>query len=165
MKATIALTNPQLSNQVLKSLISLIQGNWQLQQHIASHGIWFENLATDTIAGYKQPLHTQILNMVTPSSYRPQALDTRIETDRFEFALLRQRSNGDRLHMSMALTKGARELCLFGIKQTHTFRSKQDITGGDRPRLFGRELPAWIYLNGNGNDGKFPNLENYDPEH
>jgi len=57
MKATIALTTPQLTNQVLKSLITLIQGNSQLQQHITNHGIWLENLPTDTIAAFKQLLH------------------------------------------------------------------------------------------------------------
>jgi len=57
MKATIALTNLQLADQVLKSLITLIQGNSQLQQHITNHGIWFENLDTDTITAFKQRLH------------------------------------------------------------------------------------------------------------
>ena len=41
--------------------------------------------------------------------YRPQASDTTIETDIFEFTLLRQRSNSDRLQMSATLTKGARQ--------------------------------------------------------
>jgi len=58
MKATIALTNPQKANQALKSLITLIQDNSQLQPHITNHGIWFENLATDTIAAFKQLLHS-----------------------------------------------------------------------------------------------------------
>jgi len=57
MKATIALTTPQQANQVLKSLIALIQGNSQLQPHITNHGIWFEHLPTDTIAAFKQLLH------------------------------------------------------------------------------------------------------------
>lgn len=34
MKATIALITPQQTNQVLKSLITLIQGNSQLQNQI-----------------------------------------------------------------------------------------------------------------------------------
>jgi hypothetical protein len=58
MKATIALTTPQQTNQVLKGLIALIQGNSQLQQHITIYGIWFEHLATETIAASKQLLHT-----------------------------------------------------------------------------------------------------------
>ena len=57
MKATIALTNPQVADQVLKSLITLIQGNSQLLQQITNHGIWFENLTTDTIAAFKQHLY------------------------------------------------------------------------------------------------------------
>jgi hypothetical protein len=57
MKATIALTTPQQTNQVRRSLITLIQGNSPLQQHITNHGIWFENLATETVAAFKQLLH------------------------------------------------------------------------------------------------------------
>jgi len=41
MKATITLTNPQQANQ----------------PHITNHSIWLENLATDTIAAFKQLLH------------------------------------------------------------------------------------------------------------
>ena len=58
MKATITLTSQQLADQALKNLIALIQGNSQLQQHISSHGLWFEDLTTDTIAAFKQLLHT-----------------------------------------------------------------------------------------------------------
>lgn len=79
--------------------------------------------------------------MVTPASYRPQALDTSVETDRFEFALLRQRSNGDRLQMSMALTKGARELCICGIRQTYASRSEQDITQAIARAFLGDNCP------------------------
>jgi DNA-binding TFAR19-related protein (PDSD5 family) len=57
MKATIALTNTQLADQVLKSLITLIQGNSQLQQHITNQGIWFEHLNTVTISTLKPHLH------------------------------------------------------------------------------------------------------------
>ncbi len=57
MKTTITLTTPKQINQVLKSLISLIKGNSQLQQHITNQGIWFENLATETVAAFKQLLH------------------------------------------------------------------------------------------------------------
>ncbi len=59
MKATIVLTTPQQTNQVLKSLITLIQGSSQLQQQITNHGIWFENLTTATVAAFKQLLHKQ----------------------------------------------------------------------------------------------------------
>jgi hypothetical protein len=57
MKAMISLTIAQQANLVLKSLIALIQGNSQLQQHISSNGIWFENLATEVAAAFKQLLH------------------------------------------------------------------------------------------------------------
>lgn len=59
--------------------------------------------------------------------YRPQALDTSIETDIFEFALLRQKSNGDRLQMSAMLTRGARELCFYGLQQTHSHLSEREF--------------------------------------
>jgi len=64
--------------------------------------------------------------MVTPSSYRLQALDTSIATDRFEFDLRRQRSNGDRPLKRMTLTEGARDLCLYDIKRTYTSDDRQD---------------------------------------
>lgn len=64
--------------------------------------------------------------MVTPSSYRPQALDTSVETDSFEFALLRQQSNSGRLQMSMAQTKGSWEQFLCGIRPIDAFLDDQD---------------------------------------
>jgi hypothetical protein len=67
------------------------------------------------------------LSTVKPG-YRPQALDTSIETDIFEFTLLRQRSNSDRLQMSASLTKGARQLCLCGLRQTYPFLSEAALT-------------------------------------
>lgn len=51
--------------------------------------------------------------------YRPQASDTSIDTDAFEFWLLQQKSNGDRLQMSAILTQGARQLCLAGLRRTY----------------------------------------------
>jgi hypothetical protein len=86
--------------------------------------------------------------MVTPASYRPQALDTSVETDRFEFALLRQRSNGDRLQMSVALTQGARELCICGIRQTYTFQSEQDITQAIARAFLGENYPPGFISTG-----------------
>lgn len=58
MKATITLTAPNLADQVLKTLVTLIPGDSQLKQHITGHGIWFENLATNTVAAFKQLLLT-----------------------------------------------------------------------------------------------------------
>jgi len=86
--------------------------------------------------------------MVTPSSYRPQALDTSVETDGFEFALLRQRSNSDRLQMSIALTKGAKELCLCGIRQTYASRSEQDITQAIVRAFLGDHCPPGFISTG-----------------
>lgn len=62
--------------------------------------------------------------MIIKPSYRPQASDTSIETGIFEFTLLRQRTNSDRLQMSAVLTQEARQLCIYGLQQTHTFTSK-----------------------------------------
>ncbi|NJM66065.1 MAG: nucleotidyltransferase family protein [Acaryochloris sp. RU_4_1] len=67
---------------------------------------------------YSQALQQLNLPVVKPG-YRPQALDTSLETDVYEFALLRQRTNSDRLQMSAALTRGARQLCICGLRQTH----------------------------------------------
>ncbi|MEM6717136.1 MAG: hypothetical protein AAF622_18885 [Cyanobacteria bacterium P01_C01_bin.147] len=49
--------------------------------------------------------------------YQPQAIDTSAEADRLLFALLRQRSNGDRLQMAMQQNRGARHLFLTGLKR------------------------------------------------
>ena len=59
--------------------------------------------------------------------YRPQAEDTNVETDIFEFALLQQRSNSDRLQMSATLTQGARQLCIAGLRQTHNSDSESEF--------------------------------------
>lgn len=48
--------------------------------------------------------------------YCPQAEDTSIETDMFEFALLRQRTNSDRALMSAAHTRSTRKLSMSGLK-------------------------------------------------
>ena len=64
--------------------------------------------------------------MIKPG-YRPQASDTSIETDVFEFRLLRQQSNGDRLQMSAILTQSTRQLCLSGLQQTHSYLSDEEF--------------------------------------
>ncbi|MBT9316836.1 hypothetical protein [Leptothoe spongobia] len=51
-------------------------------------------------------------------TYTPQAEDTSIEADKLVFRLLRQKSNADRLAMSAALSRGARELSLKGLTKT-----------------------------------------------
>ena len=51
-------------------------------------------------------------------AYKPQSIDTSIKADRLAFELLRRKSNSDRLLMSAALTRGARELSLIGLKRT-----------------------------------------------
>ena len=52
------------------------------------------------------------------TAYRAQSIDTSVEADRFVFTLLRQKSNSDRMAMSAALSKGARELSLMGLSKT-----------------------------------------------
>lgn len=54
--------------------------------------------------------------MAVTAGYRPQAEDTSIETDVFEFSLLRQRSNSDRFHLMQACNRSARLLSLSGLK-------------------------------------------------
>jgi hypothetical protein len=58
------------------------------------------------------------------SGYQTQSSDTSVETDVYEFSLLRQRSNSDRLAMSVVLTQGARQLCLCGLRQTYSSLSE-----------------------------------------
>ena len=52
------------------------------------------------------------------AAYRAQSIDTSVEADCFIFQLLRQKSNGNRLAMTAALSKGARELSLIGLANT-----------------------------------------------
>ncbi len=49
--------------------------------------------------------------------YRSQAKDTHIDSDRYQFKLLRQRSPWQRLLMAAKLMRGAKALSLHGIKQ------------------------------------------------
>ncbi|MCA6597205.1 MAG: hypothetical protein IM539_13100 [Pseudanabaena sp. M046S1SP1A06QC] len=57
-----------------------------------------------------------ILDKFTISTYRPQAIDTTVEMDLFEFQQLRQLSNLERLQMAAMLTKSARQSSLRGLK-------------------------------------------------
>jgi hypothetical protein len=57
------------------------------------------------------------LSLVARPGYQPQAKDTSVETDLFEFALLRQRSNRDRWLMAMNLIRGARALSIACLRQ------------------------------------------------
>jgi len=57
-----------------------------------------------------------ILDKFTISTYRPQAIDTTVEMDLFEFQQLRQLSNLERLQMAAMLTKSARKSSLRGLK-------------------------------------------------
>ena len=81
--------------------------------------------------------------------YRPQASDTSIETDAFEFALLRQRSDSDRLLMSAVLTKGARQLCLSGRRQTHSFLSETEFARSIAQSFLGEDCPQEFTPTGN----------------
>lgn len=54
--------------------------------------------------------------MVKPG-YRPQAEDTCLDADVFQFSLLRQWDIADRLKLTAKLTKQLRALCLAGIKR------------------------------------------------
>ncbi len=68
------------------------------------------------------------LRSVYPNlGYHPQTLDTCIEADVFEFALLGQKSNSGRLQMSTRLTQGARQFCIAGMQDTHPFDSVREL--------------------------------------
>jgi hypothetical protein len=81
--------------------------------------------------------------------YRPQASDTSIETDIFEFALLRQRSNSDRLQMSAKLTQGARQLCLCGLRQTHPSLSSAALAKAIAKAFLGDDYSPQFIPTGN----------------
>lgn len=59
------------------------------------------------------PILDQLTN---PIAYCPQAEDTSLAMDIFEFQQLRQRSNVERLQMAAVLTKRARQISLRGLK-------------------------------------------------
>ncbi|MBE9117916.1 hypothetical protein IQ249_18625 [Lusitaniella coriacea LEGE 07157] len=90
----------------------------------------------------------------TPPNYRTQAADTAIEVDIFEFALLRKKSNRDRALLTATLTRGARQLCLCGLKHTHRNLSQNAFAqlvaraflGDDNPPTFlpGGDTMTWI---------------------
>ncbi|MGD2181344.1 hypothetical protein [Lusitaniella coriacea] len=90
----------------------------------------------------------------TPPNYRTQAADTAIEVDIFEFALLRKKSNRDRALLTATLTRGARQLCLCGLKHTHRNLSQNSFAqlvaraflGDDNPPTFlpGGDTMTWI---------------------
>lgn len=65
-----------------------------------------------------------MVNLAVKSGYRPQAWDMSVEIDAYQFFLLRQRTEGERLAMAAKLTKGAKSLSLLGIKHAkreHSF--------------------------------------------
>ncbi len=53
------------------------------------------------------------------SGYRSQAVDTSIEADRFEFDLLRQRTNANRFQMMVSCNQSTRRLSLFGLRRLY----------------------------------------------
>jgi hypothetical protein len=92
-----------------------------------------------------------IANQLPPvkPGYRSQASDTSIETDIFEFALLRQRSNSDRLQMSAILTQGAKQLCLCGLRQTHSSLSETEFASAIARAFLGENYPDEFTPTGN----------------
>ena len=75
-------------------------------------------------------------------SYRPQSEDTSVEADRFVFKLLRQKSNCDRMAMSAALSRGARELSLMGLKSTFSDLSQNELAQKVAFVWLGHQWPA-----------------------
>lgn len=90
--------------------------------------------------------------MLSPTAkpgYRPQASDISIETDIFEFTLLRQRTNSDRLQMSAALTRGARQLCICGLGQTHVYLCATEFARAIAQALLGEHFSPEFTPSGN----------------
>ncbi|MBD2035305.1 hypothetical protein H6F76_09730 [Leptolyngbya sp. FACHB-321] len=56
---------------------------------------------------------------IVKPGYQSQASDTSLETDVYEFALLRQKSNSDRFLMTTAFTSSTRRFCVSGLYQRH----------------------------------------------
>lgn len=86
--------------------------------------------------------------------YKPQAEDTCVESDAFQFFLLRQRSNAERLAMAAKLTKWAKAASLRGMRKANpeTFREQyaKAVLG-----------PQWApYLTPNSSD---PSMWTQDP--
>lgn len=81
--------------------------------------------------------------------YRPQASDISLETDIFEFTLLRQRSNGDRVQMSAVLTQGARQLCICGLRQTHSSLSAPEFAQTIAQAFLREDYPPGFTPTGN----------------
>lgn len=96
----------------------------------------------------KQRTNTPSLPTVKPG-YRPQASDASIQTDAFEFALLQQRSNSDRLQMSAILTQGARQLSLCGMRHTHSFLSEIEFASAIAKAFLGENCPKNFIPTGN----------------
>lgn len=53
---------------------------------------------------------------MTDTAYQPQSIDTSVESDRFFFSLLRQRSPLQRLEMSAQMIRSARQLSLVSLR-------------------------------------------------
>lgn len=76
-----------------------------------------------------------MLPISVKSGYRAQADDTSIESDAFQFMLLRQRTIAQRWAMAAKLTRGAKALSLLGVKRA---RSKNGVA--DVRRVFARAV-------------------------
>lgn len=110
----------------------------------------FRQLAlTKGLTATAKPIANKLILPPVKPGYRPQASDTSIETDNFEFALLRQRSNSDRLQMSAILTQGARQLCLCGLRQTHSSLSETEFASAIARAFLGENYPDEFTPTGN----------------
>jgi hypothetical protein len=89
------------------------------------------------------------MNHKMQSDYRAQAINVSLETDMFEFSLLRKKSNYDRLQMSAALSQGSRKLCLYGLRQTHAFLAEQDFAQLIAQAFLGENYPHEFIPTGN----------------
>lgn len=82
----------------------------------------------------------------SPTTYRPQAEDTSVETDRFEFELLRKRTAAERALMSAAIARNVKQLCLCGLRRRYP--NLEDISSAVARAFLGDECPPNLHFFG-----------------
>lgn len=90
-----------------------------------------------------------MVQSVVKPGYRPQAEDTNIETDVFEFSLLRQRTSAERLQMAIAHSQMARRLSLAGLTRLHETLSAPAFAQKVAQVFLGEDCPAGFIPGGN----------------
>lgn len=87
---------------------------------------------------------TQTSNTPVKLGYKTQAEDISLETDRFYFSLLKQRSASDRLQMAAGLNRSARELSLCGLRHSFPELSQQNFALKVAQTWLGEFQPGFV---------------------